>query len=252
MLTAGARRAGAATALALALALAGAGAAAAHGQIVAEETEPVEGSRVGDPLRSLDLVFTEAPASHAFFAVTAPDGTRVDDGWAHGTQVRLREPVQEFYEVDGRWEPRSYYTGYTAEVAVAHWPARGEYVVSWASIASDGEPVVDSYAFTYDGEPTPAPEAWTAPTEGPDRQLADELTAQGVPLEGALAAEPGTVAPAGVDAAQDGEPGPATGVTTWLVLGGVVAGVVALVVAAGRRPRPAEEQRPGRSPAARR
>ncbi|WP_435379954.1 copper resistance protein CopC [Aquipuribacter sp. MA13-13] len=218
--------------------------AAAHGQLVAAESTPVEGARIGEAMTELSLVFTEAPAPFAFFSVTAPDGTRVDDGWDHGEPFPLATPVQEFSLVDEEWEPVYYSTGFPVELGVAHWPAAGEYTVEYASVASDGDVVDGSYVFTYAGEPTQAPAGWAPPTQGPDPQLA---AAEGAEPGAAAAAAPSTVAGQAAPAAEattQGTPvveaaadGPAVQPAVYVVIGVLVLAAIAAIVVVGRRGR---------------
>ncbi|MGJ7440963.1 copper resistance CopC family protein [Aquipuribacter sp. MA13-6] len=240
--------------LALAAALVGslltAAPAAAHGMLVAAESTPVEGARIGEPMPDLSLVFTEAPAPFAYFSVTAPDGTRVDDGWDHGQPFPLGTPVQEFNLVDDVWEPVYYSTGFPVDLGVAHWPAQGDYTVEYRSVASDGDVVQGSYAFSYDGEVTAAPAGWTPPTDGPDPQLAA--------AEGGADAAPGAVddpaaaptqtaaqpAAAGEDPAADG---PGVQPAVYVLVGLLVLAAVATIVVVGRRGRGAEGGRAARS-----
>ncbi|MEN3540666.1 copper resistance protein CopC [Microbispora sp. ZYX-F-249] len=145
--------------------------ASAHGQLAM--STPVKDSTVREPMKSLALYFTEAPAPNAYFAVTAPSGARVDRPWVHGRPERLDEPVQEYNLVNGTWEPVVYNTGFPAEIPVAYWPERGEYVVRYLSIASDGEPVRGELRFTYKGRTSGPPKGWQAPDNEPDPGLLD-------------------------------------------------------------------------------
>ncbi|MEU6414694.1 copper resistance protein CopC [Microbispora sp. NPDC046933] len=143
--------------------------ASAHGQLAM--STPVKDSTVREPMESLSLYFTEAPAPNAYFAVTAPSGARVDQPWTHGQPTRLDKPVQEYNLVDGVWEPSVYNTGFPAVIPVAYWPERGEYVVRYLSIASDGEPVRGELRFTYKGKTSAPPTGWQAPDNEPDSIL---------------------------------------------------------------------------------
>src|SRR3954452_15711071 len=80
-----------------------AGPAAAHGQLAM--SDPVQDSTVDQPRADVALYFTEQPASFAWFTVTAPSGRRVDGGWRGGEPKRLDKPVQEYFLVDGKFEP---------------------------------------------------------------------------------------------------------------------------------------------------
>ncbi|MEU8060250.1 copper resistance CopC family protein [Microbispora bryophytorum] len=241
--------------------------ALAHGQLAM--STPAKDGTVREPLESLSLYFTEAPAPNAYFAVTAPGGARVDQPWTHGQPKRLDKPVQEYNLVNGFWEPSVYNTGFPAQVPVAYWPARGEYVVRYLSIASDGEPVQGELRFTYKGKTSAPPKGWHAPDNEPDPSLlasaesgsspqANEPTAGGsltamgptVPEAGgspaaatqasgspAAASEPGGTAGTAARAAQPTDSG--TGLSVWLVPAVLVLGAGALVVRAARRPAPA-------------
>lgn len=205
--------------------------AAAHGELVMPESVPVEGARIGEAMDELSLVFTETPASFAWFAVTAPDGTRVDDGWSHGQPFPLDTPVQEYSLVDDVWEPVYYSTGFPVEVRVAHWPATGDYTVTYASVASDGDVVSGAYAFAYDGATTEAPAGWTPPTDEPDPQL--ELTDD--PVGAAAPAPVGSGAATGAAVEPEPEDGPGLQPAVYVVVGLLVLGAVAAVVVVGRR-----------------
>ncbi|WP_249350801.1 copper resistance protein CopC [Microbispora sp. H10836] len=256
--------------------------ASAHGQLAM--SIPVKDSTVREPMESLALYFTEAPASNAYFAVTAPSGARVDRPWTHGRPERLDEPVQEYNLVNGTWEPVVYNTGYPAEIPVAYWPERGKYVVRYLSIASDGEPVQGELRFTYKGRTSGPPKGWQAPDNEPDPSLLDSHepgsgTQSPMPETGGSPAALGPAAPqagaspaavtgtgaspaavpetgGGQDAVTEtGTAGTAartaqpadsgTGLSVWLVPSVLVVGAGVLVVRAARRPAPA-------TPAARR
>ncbi|WP_405089173.1 copper resistance protein CopC [Microbispora sp. NBC_01389] len=242
--------------------------ASAHGQLAM--STPAKDGTVKAPMESLRLYFTEAPAPNAYFAVTAPSGARVDQTWTHGRPERLDKPVQEYNLVDGVWEPSVYNTGFPAVVPVAYWPERGEYVVHYLSIASDGEPVKGELRFTYKGRTSGPPKGWQAPTNEPDSALlassepgsgaganptsdggggalgpvapsqagsgpaTDPTTgAAAVPETGAGTAGP---APATRTAARQDDSG--TGLSVWLVPALLVAGAGVLILRAARR-RPA-------------
>ncbi|MEV4297044.1 copper resistance CopC family protein [Microbispora rosea] len=143
--------------------------ASAHGQLAM--STPAKNGTVREPLKSLSLYFTEQPAPNAYFAVTAPNGARVDRPWSHGQPERLDKPVQEYNLINGVWEPSVYNTGYPAQIPVAYWPERGEYVVRYLSIASDGEPVRGELRFTYKGTTSGPPKGWQAPDDEPDPSL---------------------------------------------------------------------------------
>ncbi|MGW5263431.1 copper resistance protein CopC [Microbispora sp. NPDC004025] len=253
--------------------------ASAHGQLAM--STPVKDSTVREPMKSLTLYFTEAPAPNAYFAVTAPSGARVDRPWAHGRPERLDKPVQEYNLVNGTWEPVVYNTGFPAEIPIAYWPERGEYVVRYLSIASDGEPVRGELRFTYKGRTSGAPKGWQAPDNEPDPGLLDSHEPEGgtqtpVPEAGGSPAAMGPAAPqAGTGPAaasetgggqgavpETGSPGTAaraaqpsdsgSGLSVWLVPAILVVGAGVLVVRAARRPAPATAaaRRPGGRPQA--
>ncbi|WP_147944642.1 copper resistance protein CopC [Microbispora sp. CSR-4] len=242
--------------------------ASAHGQLAM--STPAKDGTVREPLESLSLYFTEAPAPNAYFAVTSPSGARVDRPWTHGRPKRLDKPVQEYNLVDGFWEPTVYNTGFPAEVPVAYWPERGEYVVRYLSIASDGEPVRGELRFTYKGKTSQPPKGWQAPDNEPDPSLLDSdghgsgtqapaPSTNGSPAASQTGGSPAAMGPAapqagGSPAAVSGTGGspaavPATGsaaarvaqpadsvLSVWLVPAVLVAGAGALVVQAARRP----------------
>ncbi|MFI7658019.1 copper resistance protein CopC [Micromonospora parva] len=218
----------------------------AHGQLAT--STPLTGTVVREPLTQLALYFTEKPASNAHFAVTGPDGSRVDSGWSHGEPKRLDKPVTEYFMVNGVFEPRLYHTGFPAMVAVAHWPAKGRYTASYLSVASDGEAVRGEVTFDYQGPGTPAPAGWSPPTAGPDPALLAQAEGEGSTTPGATGSP---VAPTG--AAADDPAGAAPeqrggGFPSWLVPALIVVVVSAVVLLAARR-RPAAR---GASPAGRR
>src|SRR4051794_4998132 len=61
--------------------------AAAHGQLAL--SDPLPDSTDNQPKTDLQLYFTEAPASYAYFTLTTPSGRRVDNGWRTGEPKRL-------------------------------------------------------------------------------------------------------------------------------------------------------------------
>ena len=183
--------------------------ALAHGGLVV--SDPRQAGTVTEPLAAVSLTFTEKPAPYAYFAVIAPDGSRVDSGWSNAQPVPLTTPVREFQEINGVWTPQEYRTGFPVSVAVSHWPAQGAYVISYQNVASDGDEVAGEISFTWSGTPVPAPAGWQAPTEGPKPEL----------LAAAAAARKPAPAQAGA-----AEPDGGTSVWVWLV-------PVLLVVAAG-------------------
>ncbi|MBM0277208.1 copper resistance CopC family protein [Micromonospora tarensis] len=141
--------------------------AAAHGQLAT--STPLTGTVVREPLTQLALYFTEKPAANAHFAVTGPDGSRVDNGWSFGEPRRLDQPVTEYFLVNGVFEPRLYHTGIPAMVSVAHWPAKGRYTASYLSVASDGEAVRGSVTFDYQGRGTARRPVGRRPRRGRSR-----------------------------------------------------------------------------------
>ncbi|MFF5076307.1 copper resistance protein CopC [Actinoplanes sp. NPDC000266] len=143
--------------------------AAAHGTL--GMSVPAQGATVSAPLGSVELFFTEKVPDNAYFAISAPGGGRVDNGWEHAAPRPLDKPVTEYFMVDGKFEPRQYTTGYPARVRVAHLPATGEYRVDYQSKASDGDPVRGSLTFKYTGPATAAPVGWAPPTSQPDPAL---------------------------------------------------------------------------------
>lgn len=208
--------------------------ASAHGQLAT--STPLTGTVVREPLTQLGLYFTEKPASNAYFTVTGPDGSRVDNGWSYGEPKRLDKPVQEYFMVNGVFEPRLYHTGFPAIVTVAHWPAKGRYTASYLSVASDGEAVRGNVTFDYQGPGTPAPAGWVVPTAGPDATLLAQA-------EGGGSASPGaTGGPADAIGAPPGEPAGSTkeqrdtGFPAWLIPALIVVTVSVIVLVAARRP----------------
>ncbi|MGC4796393.1 copper resistance CopC family protein [Micromonospora saelicesensis] len=149
--------------------LASAQPAAAHGTLAM--STPGSGATVREPLTEVRLFFTEKVAANAFFTITAPGGTRVDNGWSQGEPKPLEKPVREYFLVNGQFEPREYTTGFPAVVSVAHLPAKGQYSVSYLSVASDGDTVRGTLTFRYDGRVTTAPKGWSPPSTQPDPAL---------------------------------------------------------------------------------
>jgi methionine-rich copper-binding protein CopC len=214
------------------------GPAAAHGQLAM--SDPVADSTVQQPRAELSLYFTESPAAYAWFTLTAPSGRRVDAGWRTGEPKRLDKPVQEYFLVQGKYEPKVYNTGFPALLTVSHWPEQGAYLVAYQSVASDGEPVKGSLRFTYAGPVTQPPPGWSAPTGGPSEALARALSGQSA-LNGQSGQ--GGQTPAPVTATRTPGPVPAAGdppaapfvLTDWLIPGLIIAGVASMIVAAARR-----------------
>jgi methionine-rich copper-binding protein CopC len=222
--------------------------ASAHGQLAT--STPLTGTVVREPLTQLALYFTEKPAANAHFAISGPNGSRVDNGWSFGEPKRLDKPVTEYFMVNGVFEPRLYHTGFPAMVTVAHWPAKGRYTANYLSVASDGEAVRGTVTFDYQGRTTAAPAGWTAPTAGPDPALLAQAEAEG---STSPAATGSAVAPTG--APTDNPAGAAEekadgGFPAWLVPALIVVVVSAIVlVAARRRPAPRRAATPSRRPA---
>ncbi len=205
-----------------------AGPAAAHGQLAM--SDPVQDSTVDQPRADVALYFTEQPASFAWFTVTAPSGKRVEGGWRGGEPKRLDKPVQEYFLVDGKFEPKVYNTGFPALVPVSHWPEQGLYVVSYQSVASDGESVKGQLRFTYSGAVTPAPAGWTAPTNGPPEALTRALNKE----SGGTQPAP-TSAPEQSAALPPAQPETPFVLSDWLIPGLLVVGVGAMIWLAARR-----------------
>ena len=88
-----------------------------------------------------------------------------------GEPKPLDKPVREYFLVNGQFEPREYTTGFPAVVAVAHLPAKGQYSVSYLSVASDGDTVRGTLTFRYNGRVTAAPQGWSPPSTQPDPAL---------------------------------------------------------------------------------
>lgn len=231
--------------------------ASAHGQLAV--SNPVAGATVAQPMRALELYFTEAPAANAYFTVTAPSGVRVDAGWQPGPDKRLDRPVTELFLVNGKWEPRLYHTGYSAFVQVSHWPEKGEYTASYLSVASDREAVRGTVKFSYSGTPTRAPAGWQPPTNAAD----PALVAAAENPEPASSANPGAIpqSSAPVPPSTDNASGDTgdSGALIWLLPVLLLVGVVVMVVLVVRPRRgaridtgPANRRRPATSAAARR
>ncbi|MFI6781465.1 copper resistance protein CopC [Micromonospora sp. NPDC050276] len=220
--------------------------ASAHGQLAT--STPLTGTVVREPLTQLALYFTEKPAANAHFAITGPNGSRVDNGWSFGEPKRLDKPVTEYFMVNGVFEPRLYHTGFPAMVTVAHWPAKGRYTASYLSVASDGEAVRGTVTFDYQGPGTAAPAGWSAPTAGPDPALLAQAEGEGTANPGATGSPVGpTGAPASGPADATKEQGDG-GFPAWLLPALIVVVVSAIVLVAARRRPPAR----GATPASRR
>lgn len=219
--------------------------AAAHGTLAM--STPAGGATVSEPLTSVQLFFTEKAAANAFFTITAPGGIRVDNGWSYGEPKPLDKPVREYFLVNGQFEPREYTTGFPATVAVTHLPAKGEYSVSYLSVASDGDPVRGTLTFRYNGRVTAAPKGWSPPTTQPDpallataEQHGSSGQASAVPTVAAETAVPPSAATAAPSESTD-ESGP--GALVWAGLAAVATAAVAGLVVWRRRTTPAG--RPG-------
>src|SRR4051812_15116521 len=96
--------------------LASAPPAAAHGTLPTPTR--AGGAPVREPLTEVRLYSPEKAAANAFFTITAPGGTRVDNGWSQGEPKPLEKPVREYFLVNGQFEPREYTTGFPAVVPV--------------------------------------------------------------------------------------------------------------------------------------
>lgn len=208
-------------------ALAVPGPAWAHGTLAT--STPAKGATLKQPVDALTLAFTEQPPSFAYFTVTAPSGTRVDDRWSNGQPFRLESPVREYLVVDGVWEPQLYHTGFPVRVPVAAWPEKGQYVARYQTVASDGDEVKGEVAFTYDGDVVPAPPGWQAPADPPSPELAAAI---GAPRS---STGPST-APSAAPVAAQPEPEPEGGASTWLLPVVLVAGAAGLLLLVLRRP----------------
>ncbi|MEU7923972.1 copper resistance protein CopC [Micromonospora sp. NPDC049107] len=206
--------------------------ASAHGQLAT--STPLTGTVVRQPLERVELYFTEKPAANAHFTLTGPNGSRVDSGWSYGEPKRLDKPVQEYFMVNGTFEPRLYHTGFPAMVTVAHWPAKGRYTASYLTVASDGEAVKGTVTFDYQGPSTAAPAGWAAPTNGPD----PALLAQAEGTASASAVPAATLDPAVTPAAAPPSSSKERGLPSWVIPVVIVAVVGTLIVVAARR-RPA-------------
>ncbi|WP_330466482.1 copper resistance protein CopC [Micromonospora zamorensis] len=220
--------------------LASAQPAAAHGTLAM--STPASGATVNEPLTSVQLYFTEKAAANAFFTITAPGGVRVDDGWSYGEPKPLDKPVREYFLVNGQFEPREYTTGFPAVVPVSHLPAKGQYSVSYLSVASDGDTVRGTLTFRYNGRVTAAPQGWSAPSTQPDPALVAATEQHGssgqgsaVPTTAVEPAAPPSAAAAAPPTGSTEESGP--GALAWVgwVLAVAAAGAVAGFVVWRRR-----------------
>ncbi|MFG2060932.1 copper resistance protein CopC [Micromonospora sp. NPDC048871] len=232
--------------------LVGAAPAAAHGSLAM--STPKADATVTEPLTRVQLYFTEQVVPNAHFAVTAPGGIRIDNGWTQGEPRPLDQPVREYFLVDGTFQPREYTTGYPAVVNLAHLPATGRYTVSYLSVASDGEPVRGTLSFRYTGPVTPAPAGWRPPTDQPDPALVAAVDQHGHDAEPAPAS---AVPPASAPPAAAPTPPAEGGLRAGAWTGVAVAVAVALIglllwrrptLAAGLLHRPSRTA-PGRRPA---
>ncbi|MEU5907063.1 copper resistance protein CopC [Micromonospora sp. NPDC047467] len=220
--------------------LASAQPAGAHGTLAM--STPAAGTTVSEPLTSVQLYFTEKAAANAFFTITAPGGIRVDNGWSYGEPKPLDKPVREYFLVNGQFEPREYTTGFPATVAVAHLPAKGQYSVSYLSVASDGDTVRGTLTFRYNGRVTAAPQGWRPPTTQPDPALLAATEQHGssgqvsaVPTVAAeTAVPPSAVAAPSTDSAEENGPG----ALAWAGMAAVAAAAVAGFVVWHRRTAP--------------
>ncbi|AGZ41510.1 copper resistance CopC family protein [Actinoplanes friuliensis] len=166
------------------------GPALAHGGLAV--TAPAGGSTLADPVETVSLTFTEKPSPFAYFTVTSPTGERVDAGWSNAEPVKLAKPVQEYQLTDGEWKPLLYSTGFPVKVGVSHWPALGEYVVRYHTVASDGDVVKGDVKFSYSGRSTPAPAGWQAPADQPKPELLAAAAHESAPAQAQAQAAPQT------------------------------------------------------------
>ncbi|MET7817706.1 copper resistance CopC family protein [Micromonospora zamorensis] len=220
--------------------LASAQPAAAHGTLAM--STPASGATVSEPLTSVQLYFTEKAAANAFFTITAPGGVRVDNGWSYGEPKPLDKPVREYFLVNGQFEPREYTTGFPAVVPVSHLPAKGQYSVSYLSVASDGDTVRGTLTFRYNGRVTAAPQGWSPPSTQPDPALVAATEQHGssgqasaVPTTAVEPAAPPSSAAAAPPTGSTDESGP--GALAWVgwVVAVAAAGAVAGFVVWRRR-----------------
>jgi methionine-rich copper-binding protein CopC len=173
----------------------GAAPASAHGQFV--RSDPVAGADVTTPLAAIYLYFTEQPTSNAYFAVTAPSGTRVDRLWSHGPTAPIDGERHEWYhQANGSWVVKAYTTAYSAKIPIAYWPETGAYKVQFLSVATDGEPVRGDFTFTYTGATSEVPADFSPQRSEPDPNLLQIAAAgaptappTGPPIEEVVAAE---------------------------------------------------------------
>ncbi|MGW3786675.1 copper resistance CopC family protein [Micromonospora chokoriensis] len=213
--------------------LASAQPASAHGTLAM--STPASGATVSEPLTAVQLFFTEKAAPNAFFSVTAPGGIRVDNSWSYGEPKPLDKPVREYFLVNGQFEPREYTTGFPATVAVTHLPAKGQYSVSYLSVASDGDTVRGTLTFRYNGPVTAAPKGWSPPTTQPDPALVAATEQHGSSGQASAvptaSAQP-VVPPSGAAAAPPTGPAEESG-SGALAWAGWAAAIAAAVAAAG-------------------
>ncbi|MEU1361552.1 copper resistance protein CopC [Micromonospora zamorensis] len=212
--------------------LASAQPAAAHGTLAM--STPAGGATVSEPLTAVQLYFTEKAAANAFFTITAPGGIRVDNGWSYGEPKPLDKPVREYFLVNGQFEPREYTTGFPAVVPVSHLPAKGQYSVSYLSVASDGDTVRGTLTFRYNGRVTAAPQGWSPPSTQPDpalvaasEQHGSSGQASAVPTTAVESAAPPSAAAAAPPTGSSDESGPGALVWAGLAVAVAAAGAVA-------------------------
>ncbi|WP_405433670.1 copper resistance protein CopC [Micromonospora sp. NBC_00617] len=122
-------------------------------------------------------------------------------------------------------------------VALAHLPAKGQYSVSYLSIASDGDTVRGTMTFRYSGRATAAPQGWSPPTNQPDpallaatEQHKSSGQASAVPTTAAEQASAPAAAPP-VEPSDDDGPG----ATVWAGLAAAAVAAVAGLIAWRRR-----------------
>jgi methionine-rich copper-binding protein CopC len=205
--------------------------AQAHGQFVS--SDPAAGAVVTAPVDAILIYFTEKPTSNAYFAVTSPDGARVDRLWSHGPTMPIDPEIHEWYhQPDGKWVVRAYRTAYAATVPIAYWPKQGEYTVQFLSVATDGEPVRGQFTFTYSGPTSDVPANFSPQRSQPDPNLLS-IAATDAPTG------PPTGPPIEEIVKQQSN-GPGVWVV-WLPVGIVAAVAVAVLVFWRARPQQAKE-----------
>jgi methionine-rich copper-binding protein CopC len=204
--------------------------AAAHGQFVT--SDPVPGSQVATALQTIYVFFTEKPTSNAYFAVTAPNGYRVDRVWSHGPSKAIPRVHEWYHQADGRWVVRAYDTAFSAQVPIAYWPETGEYTVEFVSVSTDGQPVRGNFTFRYSGPVSEIPADFRPQRSEPDPNLL------AVAPPGAPTAPP--TGPPLEEVVEELEAGPGLWVV-WVPIGLVLALAVAVLVFWRLRPEQARQ-----------